>query len=143
MNNLIEQFHKRLNAKEYKFTPQRQIILEIMLKNKNRHLSVEEVYGLVKQVDPELGLATVYRTLDLFADLNILQKINFGDGKSRYEINNEDEHHHHHLICIKCGKVEEFEDDLLETLETVIHKKNNFKIIDHEVKFFGYCQDCK
>ena len=64
--------------------------------------------------------------------------------RSRYELNEKDTpHHHHHLICLACGKVKEFEDDLLETLETTISRKSNFMIVDHQVKFYGYCQECK
>ena len=73
----------------------------------------------------------------------MLKKINFGDGRSRYEFCNEDDHHHHHLICLNCDQVFEFEDDLLESLETIIHKKSDFKIVDHQLKFYGYCSQCQ
>ena len=69
----------------------------------------------------------------------------FGDGCSRYEVNTTDpsEHHHHHLICTKCGKVTEFEDDLLENLETDIHDKLGFRVENHQVKFYGVCKECQ
>ncbi len=133
-----------LRSRQYKLTPQRQIILQVFIDNPDRHLSAEDVYDIVRQHSSEIGLATVYRTLELLSELEILQKLDFGDGRSRYEINrNNTPHHHHHLICIGCGNVKEFEDDLLETLETVISCKSDFKIVDHQVKFYGYCRECQ
>lgn len=133
----------RLRNNSYKLTPQRQTILRTFLDNSARHLSAEDVYSLVKNEYPDMGLATVYRTLDLLAELGILQKNDFGDGRSRYEFARKNEHHHHHLICMNCGEVSEFDDDLLESLETVIFKRNRFKVVDHDLKFLGYCQKCQ
>jgi Fur family ferric uptake transcriptional regulator len=69
----------------------------------------------------------------------------FGDGCSRYEVNTTDpsEHHHHHLICTSCGKVTEFEDDLLDELEDDIQQKMGFKVLNHQVKFYGTCKECQ
>jgi len=139
----LESMYKKLNEKDYKVTPQRQVILRAFLEHSEKHLSAEDLYHLVKEKHPEIGLATVYRTLDLLAELGILQKMNFDDGKSRYEFNDSEEHHHHHLICITCGSVTEFEDDLLESLEAMIAKKNNFKVVDHQLMFYGYCAKCR
>jgi len=133
----------RLRNHSYKLTPQRQTILRTFLENVNRHLSAEDVYMLVKHEYPDLGLATVYRTLDILAELGVLQKNDFGDGRLRYEFTRRDEHHHHHLICLRCGSVSEFDDDLLESLETMIAKKNLFQVIDHDLKFYGYCETCQ
>lgn len=133
----------RLRDNSYKLTPQRQTILRTFLDNAGRHLSAEDVYSLVKHEYPDMGLATVYRTLDLLAELGILQKNDFGDGRSRYEFADKDLHHHHHLICLNCGEVSEFDDDLLESLEAVILKRNHFKVVDHNLKFLGYCQKCQ
>ena len=142
-NNTYNHICNRLRNNSYKLTPQRQTILKTFLENPDRHLSAEDVYLLVKNQYPDIGLATVYRTLDLLAELGILQKNDFGDGRSRYEFSRKDEHHHHHLICLNCGDVSEFDDDLLESLEAVILKRNHFKILDHDLKFFGYCQKCQ
>ncbi|AHF06766.1 Fur family transcriptional regulator [Desulfitobacterium metallireducens] len=133
----------RLRDNSYKLTPQRQTILRTFLDNADRHLSAEDVYSLVKHEYPDMGLATVYRTLDLLAELGILQKNDFGDGRSRYEFARKDLHHHHHLICLNCGEVSEFDDDLLESLEAVILKRNHFKVVDHNLKFLGYCRKCQ
>lgn len=140
MDDLRELFHQ----KQYKLTPQRQVILRIFLDHQDQHLSAEDVYGILRGQSSDIGLATIYRTLELLSDLDVLQKIEFGDGRSRYEINETStQHHHHHLICLSCGKVKEFEDDLLETLETAIARKSKFKIVDHQLKFYGYCHECQ
>lgn len=143
MTITIEDLCEKLHENEYKVTPQRRIILRVFLDNVEHHLSAEETYNIVKETHPEIGLATVYRTLDLLAELEVLQKVNFGDGRSRYEFADTEVHHHHHLICLKCGNVTEFDDDKLESLESAISKKSGFKIVDHQVKFFGYCQKCQ
>ena len=103
-------------------------------------------YKLVKNSYPEIGLATVYRTIQLLNELNLIDRINFDDGYVRYEMGRTQErgnrHHHHHLICIKCGKVISFQDDLLEELEDKITVTTGFQIVDHEVKLYGYCVEC-
>lgn len=144
MENLIESLREQLKEKGYKLTTQRRIILDVILENQGKHLSPEEIYEKVRGKYPEIGLATVYRTLQLFEELNIIYKLNFNDGCSRYELNtNSGDHQHHHLICLSCGKVIEVQLDLLETLEEEIEKSGEFKIVDHNLKFFGYCKDCK
>jgi len=118
LKKIINQIGEKLRAKEYKLTPQRQQILEVMLENKEKHLSAEDVYNLVKRKAPDVGLATVYRTLELFLEHDIIHSVNFGDGRKRYEYgDNTDGHHHHHAICLKCGKILEINEDLLEELE--------------------------
>lgn len=136
----------KLSAGGYKMTPQRKEILQIFVEHSDyHHMSAEDVYKILREKDSEIGLATVYRALDLLSELGILVQIDFGDGCARYELNTADPnvHHHHHLICIKCKKVIEFEEDLLDELETDIADKSGFQIINHEVKFFGYCSDCR
>lgn len=138
---------KRIRAlvkdKGYKLTPQRRATLDVIVNNEGKHLSTEEVYFEVKKQCPEIGLATVYRTMLLLEEMQVLQKHHFDDGRYRYELRHpEEDHHHHHLICTHCGKVIEVEEDLLEKLEHNIEEKYNFKILDHRVKFMGCCQDC-
>lgn len=140
----FERICSLLRNHSYKLTPQRQTILQLFLEQEDCHLSAEELYILVKKQNPEIGLATVYRTLDILAEIGVLLKNDFGDGRTRYEFSRKDEqHHHHHLICLECGNVSEFDDDLLESLETVIMKRNKFKVKDHDLKFYGYCNKCK
>jgi Fur family ferric uptake transcriptional regulator len=136
-------FKEKLREKGYKLTAQRQAILDIITKHEGEHLSPEEIYELVKNGFPEIGLATVYRTLILLETMNMVYKMDFDDGCYRYELNrNKEDHRHHHLICLKCGCVEEVEEDLLEALENQIMKNKGFVIEDHKVEFYGYCAYC-
>ena len=141
----INELKKRLQLGQHKMTPQRKVVLEVFLDNENAHLSAEDVRGMLRDRDSDIGLATVYRALELMCDLGILQKMDFGDGCSRYELNltEPNAHQHHHLVCRGCGKVFEFSDDLMDELEDTIAEKCKFKILDHQVKFFGYCEECQ
>jgi Fur family ferric uptake transcriptional regulator len=141
--NEIDDIKENLKQKGFKLTTQRRAILDVIIENREKHLSSEEIYDLVKEKYPEIGLATVYRTLQLFDEMGIIYKLNFDDGRSRYELYHNEDHQHHHLICLKCGSVIEMEGDLLENLEEAIENTKNFQIIDHNVKFFGYCSKCK
>ncbi len=147
MKVLVREFdylREKLKEKGYKLTPQRRSILDIILETEGKHLSAEEIYDLVKDRCPDIGLATVYRTMQMFDEVGLVYKHNFDDGRSRYELNHQNEdHQHHHLICIGCNKVIEVEEDLLEQLEAGIEKKYNFRINNHNVKFFGYCENCR
>lgn len=136
----------KLAEHNYKTTPQRKEILQVFVDySKSYHLSAEEVYEILREKGFDFGLATVYRNLELLNEIGILAKVDFGDGRARYELSSIDPkvHNHHHLICMNCKKVIEFEEDLLDELEKIIAKKSGFKIVNHEVKFFGYCSECK
>lgn len=140
----FDQLKETLKNKGYKLTPQRRAILDIVMKNQGDHLSTEEIYDKVRKDCPDIGLATVYRTLQLLSDMTILSKLNLEDGLTRYELNlDEDQHHHHHLICTVCGQVSEVKSDLLEPLEAQIEKDFKFQITDHKLKFYGVCESCQ
>ena len=141
-----EDLRGKLTERGYKMTPQRKEILQIFVDHSDyHHMSAEDVYGILREKKSEIGLATVYRSLELLSELGILIKMEFGDGCARYELNTADPkiHHHHHLICLKCKKVIEFEEDLLDELEADVAEKSGFQILNHEVKFFGYCSECR
>ena len=103
------------------------------------------MHDFLREKQSNIGLATVYRSLELLREVGILTRLEFGDGCSRYEISPQDpkSHHHHHLVCLKCRKVFEFGDDLLEPLEADIVQKSGFKIVNHDLKFYGYCWECQ
>ena len=147
MRELFEpkNLRKTLAENNYKMTPQRKGILQVFVDNPDEHLSAEEVYDILKENDFDFGLATVYRNVELLNELGILAKVDFGDGCARYELSTTDPkiHNHHHLICLNCRKVIEFEEDLLGGLEDFIETKSGFQIVNHEVKFFGYCSECR
>jgi Fur family ferric uptake transcriptional regulator len=140
----IAKLKDNLKEKGYKLTPQRRAIVDIMIDNEGKHLTAEEIYDLVKLDCPEIGLATVYRTILLLEEMGILSKIDLGDNCSRFELVHEEEsHQHHHLICTECNDIIEVEGDLLDTLEDTIENKYNFKIKNHSLKFFGVCSKCQ
>lgn len=141
---LLKEIYEKILDRGHKMTPQRWAILNIFLQNQGHHLSADEVYTNLKSLYPNNGIATVYRTLDLLVDLDVLKKLDFGDGRSRFELCDPNEsHHHHHLICNGCGQVTEFQEDLLESVEAAILRKVGFQVHDHVVKFFGLCADCR
>ncbi len=139
----VDRIRQELYANEYKFTPQRKMVLQVLTEHSGGHLSADEIHSLVKRKYPDIGVATVYRTLDLLASLNIIQKINFGDGKSRFEMSQEERHQHHHLVCLSCNEIIEVKEDLLMQLEDSIVKEYEFEIHDHAVQFFGICRKCQ
>lgn len=143
MEKRIQHIKEALHDARYKLTPQREVTLRVLLENESDHLSAEDVFMKVKDKYPEIGLATVYRTLELLNELKILDKINFGDGVSRYDLRKEGaEHFHHHLVCINCGSVEEIEEDLLGEVEKKVENDFQFKITDHRLTFHGICRIC-
>ncbi|SHJ57521.1 Fur family transcriptional regulator, ferric uptake regulator [Clostridium cavendishii DSM 21758] len=140
----FESLKEELKKRGYKLTPQRRSIVDTIIDNEGKHLTTEEIYDEVKQRCPEIGLATVYRTILLLEEMGVVYKLDLNDGCSRYELAHVNEtHRHHHLVCNSCGKVLEVQDDLLEDLEAQIESTYKFKILDHSVKFFGLCEDCK
>ena len=133
-----------LKKKGYKLTPQRRAIVDTIVVNEGKHLTAEEIYDEVKKDCPEIGLATVYRTILLLEEIGVVSRLHLNDGCSRYELVHSDEvHRHHHLICNVCNKVIEVKDDLLEEIEVKIEKEYEFKIVDHVLKFYGICRECQ
>lgn len=142
---LQDDFKKILKEKGLKITKQRMVVLKALASCEDKHLTAEEIYEIVKADFPEIGLATVYRTIQLLVELDLVESIQLGDGYVRYEIGKfqgEEAHHHHHLICLECGKIISFRDDLLDELEARIMESASFQVINHEVKLYGYCKEC-
>ena len=143
-NNVMDTLRNRIREHKFKFTNQRQMILQVFLDSREKHLSAEDIYEAVKDKEPELGLATVYRSLELFTTLELLKKLDFGDGRSRYELNDRlPEHSHHHLICLGCGKIVEFMCDGLGEMQKKIASRNGFQVVDSQLKIYGYCENCR
>lgn len=142
--NLMNTLKERIKEKKYKLTRQRKIVLQAFLDSTENHMSAEDVFALVKDGNPDIGLATVYRSLELFTTLELLKKLDFGDGRSRYELNDENLNHtHHHLICLGCGKIVEFSYDFLDDVKMKIEEKEKFQVVDSQLKFYGYCSECQ
>jgi Fur family transcriptional regulator, ferric uptake regulator len=143
MEARIEKIKQQLQSQGFKLTPQREATVRVLLENEQDHLSAEEVFMLVKDKAPEIGLATVYRTLELLSEMHVLEKMNFGDGVARYDLRSDSSHHHHHhLICVQCGSVKEIMEDWLTPLEEKLLLEFDFKVLDHRLDFQGVCSNC-
>lgn len=141
---LMKQIKEKLSEAGYKLTPQREITIQVMVEQDSEHLSAEEIYIKVKDRNVGIGLATVYRTLEILTELKILNKITFQDGLARYDLKkNETNHQPHHLLCLKCGSIEEVQQDLLKEVEDKIEHEYQFKITDHRLTFHGVCKECR
>ena len=132
-----------LKATGLKATLPRLKILEIFQKNSVRHLSAEDVYRLLLSENLEIGLATVYRVLTQFEQAGILSRNYFETGKAVFELN--EGSHHDHIVCLDCGRVEEFQDDDIEKRQHEIADKHGFEIVYHTLAIYGHCvkPDCK
>lgn len=139
----LREAERRLTRADHRLTPQRALILRLLFEHEGEHLSAEELHALVGRTNPEMGLATVYRTLELLTELQVLKAVDLGDGRARYELAGEEGHSHHHLLCLRCGRVEEVREDLLERLEQAVEAEHGFEILDHQVKLLGLCRECR
>ncbi|MEO2265834.1 ferric iron uptake transcriptional regulator [Pseudoalteromonas pernae] len=114
-------------------------ILEILQSPDNQHISAEDVYKILLDNSEEIGLATVYRVLNQFDDAGIVTRHHFEGGKSVFELSGST--HHDHLVCLKCGRVIEFEDDLIERRQVEIADTNGIKLTNHSLYLYGECVD--
>ena len=124
-----------------KFTRQRELILDVLL-NSNRHLSVEDMYRLVKKKDKAIGQATVFRTVKLLCEADLAQAVDFG-GRVKYYEQLHGRKHHDHLICSRCGEYVEAMDPQIEKLQEKLCKKYGFLPISHRMEIFGVCKRCR
>jgi Fur family ferric uptake transcriptional regulator len=136
-----EVFLKHIQGAGLKRTAQRDLILDVFLRTEE-HMSSEDLYSLVKREDATIGQTTVYRTLKLLTDAGLAREVRFGDGRTRYE-HNYKHPHHDHMICTECGKTIEFFSEDLERLQDKIAARHKFKITNHTLRMFGYCDDCR
>ena len=114
-------------------------ILEILQQPENQHISAEDLYKLLLEMGEEIGLATVYRVLNQFDDAGIVNRHHFEGGKSVFELSQKK--HHDHLVCLKCGKVVEFHDDLIEDRQERIAEEHGMRLTNHSLYLYGYCVD--
>lgn len=123
-----------------KVTLPRLKILEILQLPQNQHISAEDVYKILLDQGEEFGLATVYRVLNQFEDAGILSRHHFEGGKSVFEIAHKK--HHDHLVCLSCGKVVEFVDEVIEARQREIAAEHKMKLVHHSLYLYGECEDC-
>lgn len=122
-----------------KITLPRVKILGILQNPENQHISAEDVYKILLDQHDEIGLATVYRVLNQFDDAGIVSRHHFEGGKSVFELSHKS--HHDHLVCLRCGKVVEFEDDIIEERQLSVAKENKIKLTNHSLYLYGECED--
>ena len=125
---------QRCERKGLRMTSQRKIIAQV-LENAADHPDVEELYKRASKIDPTISIATVYRTVKLFDEAGILDKLEFGDGRARYE--NAEREHHDHLIDINSGRVIEFMDSDIEKLQEKIAQKLGYRLMGHKLELYG------
>ena len=131
--------NEELKRAGLKVTLPRITILSILQNPANQHISAEDVYKLLLEQNEEIGLATVYRVLNQFDDAGIVTRHHFEGVKSVFELAHKK--HHDHLVCLKCGKVVEFEDDVIEKRQDDIAKKHKITLTNHSLYLYGECQD--
>lgn len=107
----------------------------------DRHLTAEQVYKILLSEDEEIGLATVYRVLTQFEAAGLVTRHHFEGGNSVFELSDGD--HHDHIMCIKCGKVDEFTDEIIETQQKKIAHSLGYELTAHGLYLYGYCPNCK
>ncbi len=127
-----------LERNHLKHTKQRELILGVFLEAR-RHLTSEDLYLTVREQHPNIGYTTVYRTMKLLVEAGLATERHFDDGITRYEIEQE---HHDHLVCIRCGKIVEFECEMIEDAQKDIAKRYGFQILRHRHELYGHCPDC-
>lgn len=124
-----------------KVTNPRLKILEIMEKAAEHHMSAEDIYRLLLESGEEIGLATVYRVLTQFEEAGLVRRHYFESGQSVFELDHGT--HHDHLVCVKCGRVEEFVDNMIEKRQQEIAERAGFSITDHSLNIYGVCNNCQ
>lgn len=133
--------NQELRKAGLKVTLPRIKILEVLEGADNRHLSAEDVYKALLEAGEEVGLATVYRVLTQFENAGLVARHHFEGGHSVFEL--EQGQHHDHLVCVKCGRVEEFVDETIESRQKVIAEKAGYDITDHCLYIYGICPGCR
>jgi Fur family ferric uptake transcriptional regulator len=141
MKDASEAFRQFLKQKNLQLTQQRQLIVDEFTRVK-RHVSVEELYDLVKKREKSIGQVTIFRTLKLLVEADIARPVNFGDKTVRFELNYGAEHHDH-LVCLHCGAVVEVFDPDLEKLQDKLCAELDFSPVRHRLEIFGTCKNCK
>lgn len=131
---------KRLRSRGYRVTPQREAVFRVLERESGRPLSPEQIHRLAARLHAGLGLATVYRTLDLFRELGIASRVHLFSDKQHYEL--AAGKHHHHMICLSCGGVETFDTCLIDELKEMVRDGSDFLVTSHSMSLFGYCPRC-
>jgi len=134
-------FREYLRGNGKLYSKQREQILDIFLKTEH-HPTINDLYDLIRKKHPQIGLATVYRTMRVICDAGLARETDFGGGIRRFEHKYKHQHHDH-LICLKCGRIIEVMSPEIEKLQESLAKKHRFKAVEHRMEIFGICKACK
>jgi Fur family ferric uptake transcriptional regulator len=130
---------EELQVRGMRVTPQRAIIFEA-IESLQGHITAEDVFREIQKVNPYISLATVYRTLELLQELNLINQTNLGRSQAYFALKNHGSHHH--LVCTECGCIEEFPDDLLNSVRRELLTQFGFQAYTDHMSIFGICQKC-
>lgn len=134
-----EALARYLEDHNLKRTQQREAVLEVFLSMKG-HVTSDELYQKTREKHPHIGYTTVYRTMKLLCDAGLATERHFDDGVARYEICHE---HHDHLVCVRCGKIVEFECSMIESAQDRIANEYGFRLLRHRHELYGHCPKCQ
>lgn len=137
----LENFRGVLKEENLKFTPQRYEVFKEVC-DSDEHREAEEIYLTLRDRNVNVSRATVYRTMDILFKHDLVRRMDIGDGKWRYE-HWLDCSHHDHLICIRCGKIEEFLSPEIEKLQEKVSSRYRYKLVRHVHQLFGLCEECQ
>ena len=124
-----------------KVTLPRMKILELLEASKIRHQSAEDIYRALLDDGEEIGLATVYRVLTQFEAAGLVERHHFESGQAVFELS--EKGHHDHIVCVSCGKVEEFYDEMIENRQREVASSKGYLVTDHSLTLYGQCPDCQ
>lgn len=137
----INHLKEKVRRLGLKLTKQREAICEVFFAQIG-HRRAEEILRDVRSQDPNVSLATVYRTLKLLQEYGLAESHNFQDGQAFFEPCFDDSEHHDHLICTTCGRIQEFVNAAIEKLQIKVAAEHGFKITNHKMELYGLCEDC-
>ena len=141
MQSAFDTFRDYIARNKLKLTRQREVILRSFLEAEG-HVSAEELYQMVSAEDPSIGLATVYRTLNLLVECGLAQRRQFGEVRHRFEHVLEHEHHDH-LVCTRCGAIAEFYSPEVERVLNEVCRERRFHVFSHRLELYGLCTACQ
>ena len=140
-NTFLENFKKHVSKSGLKNSVQKDYILKILYFSQE-HLSAEQItHNIREQYKIDIGIATVYRTMKFFEEMNIVNSLDVSDGIKRYELSLS--LHHDHLVCTSCSKIIEFTDELIEEQQIKVANENKFDLKDHVMTIYGLCEKCQ
>ena len=136
-----DRVEEHMTPQGLRWTAQRRLILDTLIEM-NGHVTVPALLEVVRELDPHVGLATVHRAMRLFVESGVVDEHQFGDAFAHFEVVSQNAHHDH-LVCTQCGRISEFEEPLIERLQTRVAERYDFTIVHHRHVLYGLCSDCQ